>query len=77
MVPARPSDDEVLLALDETYYRWIAYHRALADAGPEPDEAIFFALIELQFAADHWRERFLAGLARRGVCLDEILAAAR
>lgn len=76
MVP-RHCEDEVLIALDETYYRWVAWRRAVAAAGPDPDEDTFFALIELQFAADHWKERFLAGLARRGVCLEEILAAAR
>lgn len=68
------SDNDVVTAFDETWWRFVAYHRALAAAGPTPDERTFFALLELQFAADHWRERFLAALARRGVPLDYVLA---
>lgn len=65
--------DDALLAFDETWYRWIAFGRALADAGTIPDESTFFALIELQFAADHWRERFVAALARLGMTLEDVL----
>lgn len=71
-----PSDNDVVIAFDETWWRFVAYCGAVVAAGPDPDEATFFALIELQFAADHWRERFLAGLARSGIPLDEILDAA-
>lgn len=73
MIVPRPHDDDVLTAFDETWYRFVAYCRALADAGPDPDQATWFALIELQFATDHWRERFVAALERRGIPLEYIL----
>lgn len=79
MLPRRPDDatpvffDDVLMALDECGHRFLAYRRALADAGPHPDETEWFALIELEIATDRWRQRFLAALARRGMTVDDVL----
>lgn len=71
MVP--PSDDDILMTLDECGLRLVAWRHALAHAGPDPDEDTWFALLELEMAADRWRERFHAALARRGWTLDDLL----
>lgn len=71
--------DDVLAAFDETACRWVAYHKVLAAvrAGWLPaDEETSMALWELELATDHWRERFLAALDRRGIPLDWLLTAA-
>jgi hypothetical protein len=69
-----PSEDDILMTLDECGFRWVAWRRALAWAGPDPDEDTWFAILELELAADHWRDRFHAALARRGWTLDDVLA---
>ena len=80
MVSRRPNDatppaflDDVMFAFYETWYRFMARRRAVIDAGPGPDEATWFALIELEIATDQWRERFIAALARLGMTVDELL----
>lgn len=73
MLPAPWDFDDVLTAFDEIAYRWPAYGRAVAAAGPHPDEETFFELLRLQFALDDWRERFVAALERRGIPLDYVL----
>lgn len=67
-----PTDDEILMALDECGLRWVAWRHALAHLGPDPDE--FLAVLDLELAADRWLERFHATLARRGWTLEQILA---
>lgn len=80
MVPRRSHDatppvffDDALFALHETCLRFMARHRAVIDAGPDPDEATWFALIELEIATDAWRQRFIAALARHGLTVDDVL----
>lgn len=63
-----PSEHEILVTLDECGYRWVAWRHALAHLGTDPDE--FLAALDLELAADRWRERFLVLLARRGWILD-------
>lgn len=68
-----PTDDDILTALDETGFRWVAWQRALAHAD-DTDEVAFFATLELELASDHWRERFRALVARRGWVFDDEVA---
>lgn len=68
--------EDAEVALEETALRFAAYVNAVLAAGPEPDGDTFLALTELQFAADHWRERFLDAIGRRGIPLDYLLGPA-
>lgn len=63
-----PSEADILMTLDECGFRWVAWRHAVAHAGADPEE--FLAVLDLELAADRWRERFHALLARRGWILD-------
>lgn len=69
-VPVPPTDDEILMTLDECGLRWVAWQHALSHAGPDD----LLALLELELATDQWRERFQALVARRGWVLDAGIA---
>ena len=68
----RPSDDDLLMTLDECGYRWVAWQHALKHASQDPEE--WLAVLDLELSADRWRDLFLALLARRGWILDECTA---
>lgn len=69
-----PTDDEILMALDECGLRWVAWQHALTHVGPQADDDTWLAVIDLELAADSWRERFHGLVTRRGWTLDTALA---
>jgi hypothetical protein len=75
MLP-RPSDDDILMILDECGWRFVAWRHALAHLGATPDPDEWLAVLDLELATDRWRDTFLAAIARRGWTLDQILEAA-
>lgn len=68
-----PTDDDILMTLDECGYRWVAWQQALTH-GNDADEAIYLATLDLELATDRWRERFRALIARRGWVFDDEVA---
>lgn len=72
MLP-RPSDDDILMTLDECLWRVVAWRHALAHLDPNPDPDEWLAVLDLELSADRWRELFVAAIDRRGWSLDQIL----
>jgi len=76
MLPRPWNEDDVLIAYGETWCRFVAYRRAVADAGDDPDEGTYFALAELELALEGWRHRLIAALGRVGLPVEAVLGRA-